>query len=231
MSSAAEHPPPIEPGSPPPETAAVPPYPMGLVPPPEVVSAPHRVMAALAGAGVVAGMVLLGVPFGLLWRAFAPGVPLVKTADGAVAVEPEPEEFIAADGWFSLLGIGLGVLVAIAVWLLLRRLRGPLVLVALAVGGVGAAAVAWPLGRSIGLSDYRRLLDSAPAGQHFTKPPDLRAAGYEWLLGVLPVPHGSLLLPAFGAVIMYTLLAGWSRWPSLRPEREPISPPIHDSMP
>jgi hypothetical protein len=167
--------------------------------------------------------VVAGVPLGLLWAALAPSVPVVRTADGAVLTQPEPEEFIAADGWFTLLGLGFGVLAATIVWLLLRRHRGPAGLVAVALGGVGAGVVAWQTGRRVGLADYRRLLESAPVGQTFGKPPDLRAGGFQWLFDVLPVVRGDLLLPAFAAVVTYTLLAGWSRWPSLRPEPEPVS--------
>ncbi|MBM0257971.1 DUF2567 domain-containing protein, partial [Micromonospora sp. 4G55] len=81
--------------------------------------------------------------------------------------------------------------------------------------------VAWQVGRRVGLSGYQRLLENAPDGTAFTKPADLRAGGIEWLFGFLPVPFGDLLLPAFAAAVTYTLLAGWSRWPSLRPEPEP----------
>ena len=153
---------------------------------------------------------------------------MLKTAEGAIYATPQPEQPIAADGWFSLLGLGFGVLAAIALWFLLRRRRGPVGLLAGTLGGLGAAVVAWQVGRRIGLSTYQRLLDSAPDGRAFTKPADLRAGGVDWLLGVLPVPHGDLLLPAFGAAVTYTLLAGWSRWPSLRPEPEPYPawPPV-----
>ncbi|MFR9777668.1 DUF2567 domain-containing protein [Micromonospora sp. MS34] len=162
---------------------------------------------------------VLGAPLGLLWAKVAPDTPVQKTAEGAIYVTPQPEQPIAADGWFSLLGLGFGVLVAIALWFLLRRRRGPLGLVAGALGGIGAAVVAWQVGRRIGLDTYHRLLAGAPAGTAFTKPADLRAGGIDWY-GLLPVPHGNLLLPAFGAAVTYTLLAGWSRWPSLRPEPE-----------
>nr|WP_319458799.1 DUF2567 domain-containing protein [Micromonospora sp. RTP1Z1] len=171
--------------------------------------------------GVALLLTVLGAPLGLLWAAVAPDIPVVKTAEGAVYATPQPEQPIAADGWFSLLGLGFGVLAAIALWFLLRRRRGPAGLLAGTLGGLGAAVVAWPLGRRIGLSTYQRLLDTAPDGRAFTKPADLRAGGVDWLLRVLPVPHGNLLLPAFGAAVTYTLLAGWSRWPSLRPEPEP----------
>ncbi|ASW56008.1 hypothetical protein CIK06_20265 [Plantactinospora sp. KBS50] len=177
-----------------------------------------------AAAGVVIVMVVLGAPLGLLWRALAPSVAVLKTADGAVAAQPEPEEFIAADGWFTLLGLGFGIILAVLAWTLLRRLRGPVTLLALALGGIGAAVLAWRLGRSIGLAGFRRLVESAPTGQTFSKPPDLRAGGVDWWAGVLPVPHGDLLAPALAAVITYTLLSGWSRWPSLQPEPEPGPP-------
>jgi hypothetical protein len=166
----------------------------------------------------VLALILLGAPLGLLWHALAPGVPLVKTANGVILTQPEPEEFIAADGWFSLLGLGFGVLAAIAVWLILRRYRGPVGMVVVILGAIGAATLAWRLGREIGLSGYHRLLQSAPVGATFAKPPDLRAGGFEWLYGVIPAIHGDLLLPAFGAAVTYTLLAGWSRWPTLQPE-------------
>ncbi|WP_436970738.1 DUF2567 domain-containing protein [Micromonospora rifamycinica] len=180
---------------------------------------PRRTLA-VAGA-LVLGLAALGGPLGLLWAALAPDTPVRKTAEGAVYAQPQPEQPIAADGWFSLLGLGFGVLAAIAVWTLLRRRRGPVDLAALTVGALGAALVAWQLGRRIGLDGYQRLLVSAPAGTPFDKPADLRAGGIERVLGVLPVPYGNLLLPAFAAAVTYTLLAGWSRWPSLRPEPEP----------
>ncbi|RKN50768.1 DUF2567 domain-containing protein [Micromonospora endolithica] len=164
---------------------------------------------------------VLGVPLGLLWTALAPDTPVRKVAEGAVYAEPQPEQPIAADGWFSLLGLGFGVLVALGLWFALRRLRGPVGLAAAALGAFGAAVVAWQVGRRIGLDTYQRLLATAPDGQAFGKPVDLRAGGVDLVLGVLPVPHGNLLLPAFGAAVTYTLLAGWSRWPSLRPEPEP----------
>ncbi|MFF0153205.1 DUF2567 domain-containing protein [Micromonospora sp. NPDC005203] len=171
--------------------------------------------------GTVLALAVLGVPFGLLWAVLAPDTPVVKTVEGAIYADPQPEQPIAADGWFSLLGLGFGLLVALALWFVLRRRRGPVGLLAAVLGALVAAPVAWQVGRRVGLATFDRLLATAPAGQAFTKPADLRAGGVDWLLGVLPVPHGNLLLPAFGAAIMYTLLAGWSRWPGLRPEPEP----------
>lgn len=179
-----------------------------------------RRRALRRGALAVGALTLLGAPLGLLWAAFAPDTPVVKAPGGAVYAQPQPEQPIAADGWFSLLGLGFGVLAALALWFVLRRVRGPVGLFAATLGAFGAALVAWQVGRRIGLATFERLLATAPAGRAFSKPADLRAGDVDWVLGVLPVPHGNLLLPAFGAAVTYTLLAGWSRWPSLRPEPE-----------
>jgi len=184
----------------------------------------------LVGLVVALALAALGAPLGWLWSALAPDVPLIKTEGGARLTDPQPEEFVAADGWFTLLGLGFGILAAIAVWVLLRRHRGPVVLLGVAVGTVGAALVAWWLG-TLGHGDFERLAASAPVGTALSQPADLRAGGFEWLWGVIPTLRGDVLLPAFGAVVMYTLLAGWSRYPSLVPEPEPVAPLALEAAP
>ncbi|MEW2382081.1 DUF2567 domain-containing protein [Micromonospora sp. NPDC047707] len=184
-------------------------------PPPVAEVSPRPRIARVVAAAL--GLVVLGAPLGLLWAAVAPDTPVVRTAEGAIYGEPQPEQPIAADGWFSLLGLGFGVLAAVALWFVLRRGRGPVGLLAAVLGSLGAALVAWQVGRRVGLATFERLLTTAPEGEAFGKPADLRAGGIEWVLGVLPVPYGNVLLPAFGAAVAYTLLAGWSRWPSLHP--------------
>jgi hypothetical protein len=184
---------------------------------------------ARTGIATVAGLSLLGVPFGLLWAALAPGVPVVRTANGVVVSRSQPEEFIAADGWFALLGVAFGVSAAILVWLLCRTRRRPVNLLLVLLGTVGAALLAWQLGRRFGLTDYERLLTEAAVGQHFEKPPDLRAGGFHRYLGFLPLPRGVLLLPAFAAAATYTLLAGWSARPDLRAGPSEAAGPDHPS--
>lgn len=166
------------------------------------------------------GVVILGVPLGLLWAMLAPDTPVMQTESGAVYGESQPEQPIAADGWFSLLGLGFGLLVAVGLWFLLRGSRGPIGLAAAVLGSLGAALVAWQVGQRVGLAAFEHLLATAAEGQTFGQPARLRAGGVEWV-GLLPVPYGNVLLPAFGAAVGYTLLAGWSRWPSLRPEPTP----------
>ena len=155
------------------------------------------------GALTALAVAALGVPLGLLWSWLSPTVPVGRSAQGEIVVtDPSPEQFVAADGWFTLLGLGFGVAAAIAAWLILRRDRGPALLLGVVVGALGAAGVAWQVGRRLGLADYDRWQQVAAAGETFDRPPDLHA-------------HGPLLVPAFAAVIVSTLLAGWSNDPDL----------------
>lgn len=184
--------------------------------------------AVLAGLATALALTALGAPLGLLWAGVAPGVPVAQSAGGPVLRESQPEQFIAADGWFSVLGLGYGVLAAVGVWWVLRRHRGAVALVALTFGTVGAALVAWQLGRHIGLGDYERWRAGAAVGETFLRPADLRAGGVRLLWGFLPSVRGDLLVPAFGAAVTYTLLAGWASDPELgvapQPPAEPASP-------
>ncbi|GLI01158.1 DUF2567 domain-containing protein [Phytohabitans aurantiacus] len=188
-----------------------------------------RLLRVLGVAALVAVVLaVLGAPLGLLWKAVAPGVPMVKTAEGARLVDPQPEEFVAADGWFTLLGLGFGVVAAIVLWMVLRRYRGPAMMAGIAVGTVGAGLVAWWLGSKLALNDFDQVVAAAQVGQALSRPPDLRAGGFEWLYGFIPTLRGDVLIPAFGGVVMYTLLAGWSKYPGLRPEPELDGPEAID---
>lgn len=155
-----------------------------------------------AGALLLLAAVVAGVPFGFLWRWIAPDTSVVKTRVGPYPLDPQPEQYIAADGWFALLGFALGIAVSLAAWWLLRRHRGPIMLAAVALGSLGAAAVGWQAGRLPGHAAFARWVATVAPGTHGTQPADLRG-------------YGVLLVPAFAAVITYTLLAGWSHEPDL----------------
>jgi hypothetical protein len=191
---------------------------------PSVITSPapgRRVLGSLrAGLAAAIGLALLGAPLGLLWFLVAPAVPVIKVEGGAVPADPEPEQFIAADGWFVLLGLGFGVLAAVAVWRILRRLRGPAGMVVVIVGTLGASLLAAWLGSEISLAEYHRVHDSVAVGEAFSMPPRLRSV--DWFHG-LPVPRGSVLVPPLGAAMLYTLLAGWSLDPELVPAPTPPS--------
>lgn len=173
------------------------------------------VLWALVTAAVIG---VLGIGLGLLWHRFAPTLPLrmadLGTEKGLVYTSAEPEELAAAEGWFVLLGLGFGVLVAVLSWVLLPARRGPIQLAGVLVGSVIAGWVAWWVGHHIGLAEYEHLKTSAPVDTIVHRPPDLRAVKE---LGFFPYAiGGTLLIPAFGAVVSYALMAAWSRWPSLR---------------
>lgn len=188
-----------------------------------------RLGRAVAVAGLIAlAIVAAGVPFGLLWAGLAPDVPVAITDNGPVLGEPQPEQFIAADGWFALLGLAFGALAALAAWVFARRARGPVGLLAVAVGTVLASLVAWWIGRRLGLAEYERLLDAATAGQRLGKPADLRGTEARWWP---PMLRGDVLVPAFAAVGLYTVLAGWSRYPALRRPEPAAASPVEPSGP
>jgi hypothetical protein len=195
-----------------PEQAYVPPPLFAVAADPEPQSWPSwswrrtLLVSALAGLVVAAA----GAPFGVLWHFLAPTVPVVDVGAGGIVVnDPSPEQYIAADGWFTLIGFAFGLLAAIVAWMVLRRHRGPGLLLGVTLGALAAAPVAWLAGRVIGLSAYQHWKDTATVGGTYQAPPDLHA-------------KGALLVPAFAAVIVLTLLAGWSNDPDLeRPGAKP----------
>ncbi|MFV2087049.1 DUF2567 domain-containing protein [Micromonospora sp. LOL_021] len=174
------------------------------------------------GLYVAAAITVGGAPLGVAWSMLAPWIPVVKTEQGAAVRGGDPEYFVAADGWFAMLGVGYGILAGIVVWASLPRSRGPYGLVAVTVGGLGAAALAWAVGRQIGLAGYQRALEAAALGAQLERPPDLQAGDFDLWFGVLPTVTGAFGAPALGAVLAYTMLAGWSSHPDLRPEPDRV---------
>ncbi|SNR45299.1 hypothetical protein SAMN06264365_102491 [Actinoplanes regularis] len=169
------------------------------------------------GFGSAAVVTLLGAPLGLLWHTLAPGVPVIDAGENGIVInEPSPEQYIAADGWLVLLGLGFGLLVAIAAWLVLRRDRGPALLLGVVAGaGVATNWVAVPLGELLGKDAYEHWRAAATQGATYLAPPALHS--------IAPT-----LVPAFAAAIVLTLLAGWSNDPDLdHPGAQPGYGPNH----
>jgi hypothetical protein len=168
---------------------------------------------------VTVALAVLGVPLGLLWAALAPDVPVRVTETGAVFAEPQPQQPIAADAWFVLLALGFGVLAAAGAWRLAVRLRGPAGLLALTAGLLAAGLLGWWVGRA-GLAGYQDALPAAVPGTVLDRPADLRVVQARWWP---PMLAGVVLVPALSAAVTYTLLAAWSKFPSLRPEQAGVS--------
>jgi hypothetical protein len=149
-------------------------------------------------------ILVLGGPLGLIWHWLAPSVPVLDAgSNGIVVNDPSPEEYVAADGWYTMLGLAFGLLVAIVAWLVLRRDRGPYLLLGVVLGTLGAGYLIGPwIGGLIGRGGYHHWQETATTGATYLAPPQVHSVG----------PR---LVPAFAAAIVLTLLAGWSNDPDL----------------
>ncbi len=162
--------------------------------------------AARMAAAVTVGLALLGVPLGLLWSALAPRAQAVVQAGGVQLVDPNTKAFVAADGIFLLLTVAAGILGAVVALVLGGARHGVATTVALTVGGLLAAYVAWRVGHRIGLPQLRRVV-AGPRSTTTRLDLDLRAKSV--LVGW---PLGGVL----------TMLV-WSVSTRRRAEAEPIS--------
>jgi hypothetical protein len=196
-------------------TAAIAPE-QGPEPPPVPNRRPGLRTEVLFAAGVAVVVAAVGLPLGLLWRAVAPQVEFVMIDGGAVPVQQEPEGFVADDGSYILLTVGMGILAAIVVWILLRRRRGPVLMLGLLLGCIAGGVLTLWLGRHIGYQHYRDLVAHAPVGTHFRRPPDVRSAQIGLWFGFLPKVQGSVLLQAVAATTTYMMLASFHVEPDLR---------------
>jgi hypothetical protein len=168
-------------------------------------------------------MASLGLLLGLVWLLVAPTLPLRKVEKGMAYIAPDPEQPVAADGWFVLLGLGLGVVAAILVWIVAARTRGPIQLVALTLGALAAGYVAWQFTLHVP-NDYSTRVSHAQLNDIVQRPAELTSTNSPACLPTLDkcrsVRSGELWVPALGAVVGYSLMAGWSRFPNLRREEE-----------
>jgi hypothetical protein len=154
-------------------------------------SAPGPGLASqLIWAAVVTVVMALlgGVLLGLLWWWLAPPVPLVSDGSAVYLKETEGEQAVGVDGTFTLLALGVGALSALIVYLVRRRGGVPLV-VALTVGGLLGAVLAWRLGVWLGPeTDVAARAKEVGEGVTFSAPLKLSAKGalLAWpLAGVL----------------------------------------------
>ena len=206
--------------------------PDGPTPTPPVTTEPdpgHRFgRELLVGLGVLVFMAIMGLPLGALWSVVTPRVELVHVPGGWAFTEENPEQYMAADGIFTIGGLVLGVVAAVIVWLTLRRWRGPILLAGLVLGAIACQTAAWQFGR-IGRDAYQASLDSVPIGWRIRRVPELLMIDFDPSAAIdsLAAGHladaaghlalGVLATMAFGAAFTYTVCAGWSKHAGLRP--------------
>jgi hypothetical protein len=221
---ASSGPPPIAPGSPQPHGA---PEPYGSLAQAPFETPSHiepelpgeRARSVRAGALAAVLVAVAGLGIGLLWLGLAPRLGIIKIAEGFIYADKDPEEAIAADAVFGFLGLGAGVVVAVLGWVLLRRYRGVAVLTGLVVGSLIGAWLAWWLGVRLGMAQFEAARDSAPIGGRIEAPLGLRVTNLDRNAYWPPQVTGVVAVQALGAAITYTMLAGFSIYPGLRPPR------------
>ncbi|MFR9675112.1 ABC transporter permease [Streptomyces sp. TR06-5] len=176
-------------------------------------SYPRELREGAPAAGIA---VLLGVVLGLAWLWLAPRVPLVSDGSAVYLDRPEGEEAIGSDGTFVLLGLAVGALVGLVVFLLHRK-GGVGLVVGLTVGCLLGALAAWRIGVWLGpTSDLAAHARAAGKGAVFDGPLELKA-------------KGALLAYPFGALVTHLLCTSLGTRDA--PEPPPDETSSHGSAP
>jgi len=143
----------------------------------------RRALAVLV-AGFIVGLVS-GAALGVVWAALAPRVPVIIRQDVSIPQGFQPEEYLASDIAFGVLGLIAGVLVTIGLAYMRREHLLSVLLGSLLAGTVGTAAM-WFVGTRLGSVDIAGLFfDKGPVVQVKTsgqrvRSYDDRAGGAVW---------------------------------------------------
>ncbi|WP_328496898.1 AAA family ATPase [Streptomyces sp. NBC_00414] len=141
---------------------------------------------------VTVAMAVAGLLLGVLWWWLAPHVPLISDDTTVYLKDTEGEQAIGVDGTFTLLALALGLVSALAVFLLRRR-GGIALVVALTVGGILGSLVAWRLGVWLGpTQDVVAHAKEVGKGVAFDAPLELGAKGalLAWSVSALLIHLG-----------------------------------------
>lgn len=99
----------------------------------------ERKVQLRAAVVIVLALAVTGALLGFLWQAWSPPGPFGIIYRNGTQPD-ETEAWAAADGRFGLIVAVVGLVAGLIVWWL-RRTRGPYVVLALGVGGIGGAAL------------------------------------------------------------------------------------------
>lgn len=141
---------------------------------------------------VVVG-VALGVVMGVVWSSITPDLTFeVAKGGGVIPTGATNDNWFSADGWFAVLGVFAGVLLAVVAWWRVRA-HPVAALMGVLIGGVAAALSAWWVGGFLGPDDPGSLTH-APVGSTVVAQLGLRATGV-------------LVIPALVGVFLFVMLA------------------------
>ena len=115
----------------------------------------ERRAGAVISAGVIVGLIS-GAALGVVWSALAPRVPLVIAPESASPQGFQPEEYLASDIAFGILGLVAGVAVTIGLAYMRREHLLSVLVAALLASGLGTAAM-WFVGTRLGSVDIEGL--------------------------------------------------------------------------
>ncbi|HEU5159701.1 MAG TPA: hypothetical protein VFU43_22090 [Streptosporangiaceae bacterium] len=119
----------------------------------------------------------LGGVVGFVWQAISPSARYVVIEGKPVLADPETQALISIDGRYASLTALAGLICGVAVYLAAGRGTDAAMAAGLALGGIGAALLAWRLGHQVGLPAFEHAVRGAKDGTFVTGVADLRARG------------------------------------------------------
>ncbi|QEV22193.1 DUF2567 domain-containing protein [Streptomyces alboniger] len=146
----------------------------------------------LQAAAILVVVALSGLVLGALWLGFAPRIPLISDGEAVYLKDTEGEQAIGVDGTFTLFALGFGLVSGVAAFLV-RRSGGVPMVVALALGSLLGALLAWKAGALFGPdTDVVAHAKAVGKGVVFNAPVELKAKGtlLAWPVAALAVHLG-----------------------------------------
>jgi hypothetical protein len=120
---------------------------------------------------------LPGALVGFVWQAISPSVRYVVLDGKPILADPETQALISTDGRYAILTALAGLVCGAAAYLAAGRGTDIAMAAGLALGGIGAALLAWRVGHQIGLSAFEHAVRGARDGTFVTGPASLHATG------------------------------------------------------